>query len=61
MNPHYYGIVEMVFTGAVALGLAGWQLRSVGREQARDRAERTERASAERAGHPVGQHRLDDR
>ena len=61
MNPHYYGIVEMVFTGAVVLGLAVWQLWSVGREQAKDRAERAERSSTERAGHPVGQHRLDDR
>ena len=61
MNPHYYGIVEMVFTGVVVLGLAVWQLWSIGREQARDRIDRTKRASAERAGHPIGQHRLDDR
>ncbi len=61
MNPHYYGIVEMVFTGAVVIGLAVWQLWSVRREQAKDRAARAKRASAERAGHLVGQHRLDDR
>lgn len=59
MNPHYYGIVEMVFTGVVVLGLALWQLWSVNRDIARDRAARD--ISAEHAGHAVGEHRLDDR
>ena len=58
MNPHYYGIVEMAFTGIVVLGLALWQLWSVNREVGRDRAARD--ASAEHARHPVGEHRLDE-
>lgn len=59
MNPDYYGLVELVVSGAIVLGLAFWQLWSVNRELAKDRAER--RASAERPGHPVGEHGLDDR
>jgi hypothetical protein len=29
IDPKYYGLVEMGFTGAVVLGLAFWQLWSV--------------------------------
>ena len=57
IDPAYYGLVEIVFTGAVVLGFAFWQLRSVSREIARDR----ERRSPEDARHPVREHRLDDR
>lgn len=37
MDPKYYGIIEMTFTGAVVLGLAFWQLWSVTRDQKKDR------------------------
>lgn len=60
MNPDYYGIVEMGFTGAVVLGFAFWQLFSINRQIKRDR-EAAARQSAERARHPVGQHLSDDR
>lgn len=36
----HYGWIEVVFVAAVALGLGGWQLWSINREIARDRAAR---------------------
>lgn len=56
MDPAYYGIVELGFTGLVVLGFAGWQLWSVNRELRRDR-----RDSADRARHAIGEHAPDDR
>lgn len=50
MDPRYYGLVEMAFTGLVVLGLAGWQLWSISRDVRRDRA------SKEAARHPVAEH-----
>jgi len=32
MDPKYYGLVEMGFSGAVVLGFCFWQLWSVNRE-----------------------------
>lgn len=64
MDQKYYSIIEMGFTGAVVLGFAIWQLVSVNREIAKDKAQKSdppEAASPEGAGHPVGEHRLDDR
>lgn len=55
IKPEHYGIVEMVFTGAVVLGLAVWQLWSVNRDIAKDKS------SSGDTGHSVGEHRLDDR
>jgi hypothetical protein len=55
-DPDTYGLIEMGFTGAVVLGFAVWQLVSVNREIAKDRAK-----SEDRAGHAIGEHRLDDR
>ena len=52
-----YGWIEVVVVGAIALGLGGWQLWSVTREIAKDKAEKSARA----AGHAVGEHVLDDR
>jgi hypothetical protein len=56
IDPDNYGLVEMAFVGAVVLGFAVWQLVSVNREIAKDRAK-----SEDSAGHAVGEHRLDDR
>ena len=67
MEQKYYSIIEMGFTGAVVLGFAIWQLVSINREIAKDKAAKAEREagapadSPESAGHPVGEHRLDDR
>lgn len=38
IKPEHYGIVEMVFMGLVVLGLGGWQLWSVNRDIAKDKA-----------------------
>ncbi len=68
MEQKYYSIIEMGFTGAVVLGFAIWQLVSINREIAKDKAAKAEREataapadSPESPGHPVGKHRLDDR
>lgn len=37
-----YAWIEIVFVAAVALGIGGWQLVSVNREIARDRARKEE-------------------
>ncbi|UVO50845.1 hypothetical protein M0208_10065 [Sphingomonas sp. SUN019] len=60
MNEHY-GWIEMVFTGVVVLGFAGWQIISVNREIAADKIEAGRKKSEDAARHPVGEHRLDDR
>lgn len=57
MNPKYYGLVEMAFTGIIVLGFAFYQLWSVNRSIRKDR----DAASEDRARHPVGQHLPDDR
>lgn len=36
IDPKYYGLVEMVLTGAVVLGFAFWQLWSL-REKPKDK------------------------
>lgn len=51
-------LAELIFVIVGALGLGLWQLRSVSREIAKDKAAKE---SPERPGHPVGEHRLDDR
>ena len=59
-----FGWIELVFTATLALGFGFYQLWSVNREIARDK-EGKEQARREResdaAGHPVGEHELDDR
>lgn len=40
MNPDNYGLVEMVFVLALALGFGGWQLWSVNRDIAKDKAKK---------------------
>lgn len=55
-----FGWIEIVFTAVVALGFGGYQLWSVNREIAEDR-KRKEEAESSTAGHPVGEHELDDR
>ena len=56
----YAGLIELSFTGAVALTIGIWQYISVSREIAADKRKKAEE-SPERPGHPVGEHRLDDR
>ena len=56
MDPKYYGLVEMAFFGVVVLGFGFWQLRSINREIAKDKAK-----SEEGAGHAPGEHLAGDR
>lgn len=57
IDPRYYGLIELLLVGAMALGIGIWQLISVNREIGRDRQQRSD----DGARHPVREHRLDDR
>ena len=59
MSSQYFSIFDMAICGIPALGFGLWQLVSVNREIAKDRAAKA--ASPDDAGHTVGEHRLDDR
>lgn len=59
MSSKYFSLLDMAIVGVPVLVIGVWQLVSVNREIARDRAAKD--ASPERAGHAVGEHRLDDR
>lgn len=60
MDGKYYSLIEMGFTALVVFGIAIWQIVSVNREIARDK-KLTDSDLPEGPGHPVGEHRLDDR
>lgn len=58
------GLLDLAIAGVPALAFGIWQLILINREIARDRQKRDEaaqNASPEGSGHPVGEHRLDDR
>lgn len=58
------GLLDLAIAGIPALAFGIWQLVSINREIARDKEKREEaagEASPEGSGHPVGEHRLDDR
>jgi hypothetical protein len=44
---NYYGWVEVVFVAIVVLGIGFWQLWSVNREIAKDRAKKAEEETSE--------------
>ena len=54
IDPEYYGLAEMGFTGAVVLGFAFWQLWSV-------RGAGTGKTLPEDARHPEREHEADER
>ena len=57
-------LFDMAICGIPAVAFATWQIVSVSREIAKDRQAPPsvpERASPDGTGHPIGQHRLDDR
>jgi ABC-type phosphate transport system permease subunit len=60
MSDSYMGFLDLAIAGIPALVFGIWQLISVNREIARDKAKKEAR-SPEGAGHAVGEHRLDDR
>lgn len=60
MESKYFSLMDLAIVAIPALGIGIWQLISINREIARDKQKRAE-ASPEGSGHPVGEHRLDDR
>ena len=58
MSSSYFSLFDMAIAGIPVLAFCIWQLVSVNREIARDKAKKD---SPEGAGHAVGEHRLDDR
>ena len=62
MDMKYFSLFDMVIVGVPVLVIGVWQLVSVNREIAKDKAAKAaKRESPEGAGHSVRQHRLDDR
>lgn len=62
MPQSWFALMDMAIVGIPVLVIGVWQLVSVNREIAKDKAKAAERAqSPEGAGHPVGEHGLDDR
>jgi len=39
IDPKYYGLIELLVFGAIALGIGFWQLYSVNRDIARSKAD----------------------
>lgn len=64
MSSSYLSLMDLAIAGVPALAFGIWQLVSVNREIARDKARKLasqQADSPESAGHPIGEHRLDDR
>ena len=64
MVQQHFGWIEMVLVGVFGLGFGIWQLWSVNREIAKDKLAKdgaAKESSGSGAGHPVGEHELDDR
>jgi hypothetical protein len=59
-NPGLVALLDMAIVGVPTVVFIVWQLVSINREIARDKAAKTD-DSPEGTGHPVGEHRLDDR
>ena len=59
MSSSYMSLMDMAIAGIPVVIFCIWQLISVNREIAKDKAKKD--ASPESAGHPVGEHRLNDR
>lgn len=60
MITRYFGLFDLLIGVVPALGFGIWQLISINREITKDKAAKPSK-SPEGAGHPVGEHRLDDR
>ncbi len=63
MSYGYFSLMDMAIVGIPAISFGIWQLISVNREIARDKAKAAAAAelSPEGAGHAVGEHGLDNR
>ncbi|WP_277967792.1 hypothetical protein [Sphingomonas echinoides] len=53
-----FALMDMAIVGVPTIVFVVWQLVSINREIARDKAKKAD--SPESAGHAVGEHRLDD-
>ena len=63
MNGSYFSLMDMAIGGVPVVLFCVWQLVSINREIAKDKAkaDSLDGALPESARHPVGEHRLDDR
>jgi hypothetical protein len=63
VNPRWFSLLDMAIVGVPAILFVVWQLVSINREITRDKAanDTPEGRSPEGSGHPVREHRLDDR
>ena len=61
MNQNNYGLIELVLTAAIVLGVGLWQLRSVSRSIADDK-QKSDLGPTDLGppGHAVGEHPLDE-
>ena len=59
MHPNYLSLIDMLIVGVPVSIFCVWQLVSINREIARDKAGKEQ--SPDRSGHAIGEHRLDDR
>jgi len=59
MSGNYFSLMDMAIAGVPVTLFCIWQLISVNREIAKDKAKKAD--LPESAGHAVGEHRLDDR
>ena len=59
----WVSLLDMAIVGVPATAFGVWQLVSINREIARDKrdADSRESASPKGSGHPIGEHRLNDR
>lgn len=60
MSGSDFALMDMAIAGVPALAFGIWQLVSINREIARDKAKKAA-GLPKRPGHAVGEHRLDDR
>ncbi len=65
MDSKYFSLMDMAIVAIPALTFGIWQLISINREIAQDNAKKAASPESaplpESSGHPVGEHRLDDR
>ena len=62
MDSRYFSLLDMAIVAVPALAFGIWQLVSVNRAIAKDRADKCPKSpSPKSAGHSIGEHRLDDR
>ncbi len=59
MDGKYMSLMDMAIAGVPVLIFCIWQLVSINREIAKDKQAKAD--SPDSTGHPIGEHRLDDR